>query len=102
MSLLDAQVTESRRLIGWVRHLKVKRHDGREGIGWDVLHDADKALGALGHFLTTRASRQGQGSALECPTPFAAAHIHRSEAGYRPRSRPGGPDADGTAFSKTG
>ena len=37
----------------------------------------------LGHFLTTRAGRPGQGSALECTTPFAAAHIHRSEAGYR-------------------
>ena len=26
----------------------------------------------LGHFLTTRAGRPGQGSALECTTPFAA------------------------------
>jgi hypothetical protein len=33
----EAQVTESRTPIGWVRHLKVKRHDGREGISWDVL-----------------------------------------------------------------
>jgi hypothetical protein len=33
----DAQVTESKTPIGWVRHLKVKRQDGREGIGWDVL-----------------------------------------------------------------
>ncbi len=30
----DAQVTESRTPIGWVRHLKVKRRDERDGIGW--------------------------------------------------------------------
>jgi hypothetical protein len=33
----DARVTESRTPIGWVRHLKVKRKDERDGIGWDVL-----------------------------------------------------------------
>ena len=40
----DAQVTESRTPIGWVRHLKVKRRDERDGIGWDVLQTIKNEL----------------------------------------------------------
>ena len=40
----DAQVTESETPIGWVRHLKVKRYDGREGISWDVLQSIKNEL----------------------------------------------------------
>ncbi len=40
----DAQVTESRTPIGWVRHLRVKRHDGRQGISWDVLQSIKNEL----------------------------------------------------------
>jgi len=40
----DAQVTESRTAIGWVRHLKVKRLDGGEGIGWDVVQTIKNEL----------------------------------------------------------
>ena len=49
---------------------------------------------------TTRAGWRGQGSALECTTPFAAAHIHRSEAGYRLGSDRGSPNHGSTLFSK--
>ncbi len=42
----------------------------------------------------------GQGSALECTTPFAAAHIHRSEAGYRLGSDRGSPNHGSTLLSK--
>ena len=40
----DAQVTESRTPDGWVRHLKVKRRNGGEGIGWDVLQTIKNEL----------------------------------------------------------
>ena len=53
----------------------------------------------LGHFLTTGGSPV-QGSALECTTPFAAAHIHRSEAGYRLGSDRGSPNHGSTLLSK--
>ena len=54
----------------------------------------------LGHFLTTRAGRPGRGSALERTTPFAAAHIYRSEAGYRLGSDRGSPNHRSTPLSK--
>lgn len=40
----DAAVTESRTPIGWVRHLKIKRRDGHEGISWDVLQTIKNEL----------------------------------------------------------
>ncbi len=40
----DAQVTESRTPIGWVRHLKIKRRDEQDGIGWDVLQTIKNEL----------------------------------------------------------
>jgi hypothetical protein len=40
----DAQVTESRTPIGWVRHLKVKRRHERDGIGWGVLQTIKNEL----------------------------------------------------------
>lgn len=40
----DPQVTESRTPVGWVRHLKVKRRGGGEGIGWDVLQTIKNEL----------------------------------------------------------
>jgi hypothetical protein len=40
-------VTESRTPIGWVRHLSVKRNNGRDGISWDTLQSIKNEL--LGH-----------------------------------------------------
>jgi hypothetical protein len=40
----DAQVTESRTPIGWVRHLKVKRRHERDDIGWGVLQTIKNEL----------------------------------------------------------
>ena len=40
----DTQVTQSRTPVGWVRRLTVKRRDGREGSGWDVLQTIKNEL----------------------------------------------------------
>jgi hypothetical protein len=42
----SAQVTEELTPLGWVRHLRVKRRDGKDGIPWDVLQAIkDELLG---------------------------------------------------------
>jgi len=40
----DAHVTASKTSIGWVRHLMVRRLDGGDDIGWDVLQTIKNEL----------------------------------------------------------